>query len=271
MKRLLYIEYTKQKHFKAFWILLALHFILMGLVFFSFHPFLEFLNTKDFGLAAMIGVKPTDLPFFDFVDIWQNISWIAGLFKYILAFIVIMSVCNEYSYKTVRQNIIDGFSKKDFLYSKLILVVFLSLVSALFVWLCGLLLGFMYSPVIAAQSIFAHMDFVLAYALELMVSLSFAMFVGVLVKRAGLSIVLFVIYFVAEPIVWFNIELPESILWLQSISPGESISNIIHMPFKKYFLQEVQDYIGLWDIIIASAYLYLYAFFTYKLLKKRDL
>lgn len=271
MKRLLEIEYTKQKHFKAFWILLILHFVLLGLLLFSFHPFLEFLDTKDFGIGAMIGVKPSDLPFFDFLDIWQNVSWIAGSFKYVLAFIVIMSICNEFSYKTVRQNIIDGLSKKEFISSKFLLILFLSAASSVFVWLCGLILGFLYSPITDIASILAHMNFILAYFLELVVTLSFAMLFGIVLKRSGLSIVLFVIYLFTEFIFWFNIELSESLQWLQRLGPGDAISNVIRWPFSKYFLREVQDYIGLADTFIALVYTGFFTFLAYRILKKRDL
>lgn len=271
MKRLLEIEYIKQRHFKAFWILLVLHFVLLALLLFSFHPFLEFLDTKDFGLAAMIGVKPSDLPFFDFLDIWQNLTWIAGSFKFILAFIVVMSVCNEYSYKTVRQNIIDGLSKREFVYSKFLLVVILSAASSIFIWCCGMILGFLYSPITGVEAIFANVAFVFAYFLELVVTLSFAMLFGFLLKRSGLSIMLFVIYLFTEFILWFNVDLGENLAWLQRLAPGDAISNTIRWPFSKYFLRPVQDYVGVADTFIAIAYIGVFVFLSYTLLKKRDL
>jgi len=53
--------------------------------------------------------------------------------------------------------------------------------------------------------------------------------------------------------------------------PMKSISNLIHMPFGKYLLREVQDYVTFREIIIVIAYVAVFIWLIYLLLKKRDL
>ena len=95
----------------------------MGLVTSSGMEFLKWLKSKgaDFDEVDILRV-----PLYHFPDIWQNLTYISTYFQPILAIIVIISLTNEFSFKTIRQNIIDGFDRKDFLVSKL-LSIFISL------------------------------------------------------------------------------------------------------------------------------------------------
>jgi ABC-type transport system involved in multi-copper enzyme maturation permease subunit len=209
------------------------------------------------------------LPIFDFVDIWQNLAFITFLFKYILAFVVIISVCLEYSNKTIRQNFIDGLSRKDFLYSKVGLIAFLTVLSGTLLTLLGLTLGLLYSPVKSLPFIIMNMEFVLAHMLEVFTFLSFALFLATLIRRTGFAIVLFVFYATSiEPIITsimkYQYELP---VWY---FPLKSVSNIVRLPFEKYIFREVQDYVALQDVAVASAWTAIFLFLTYWLIKKRD-
>jgi len=56
-------------------------------------------------------------------------------------------MANEYSYGTLKQNLIDGMSKKEFILSKFITVVAFSIVSTLFVFITSLILGLIFHPI----------------------------------------------------------------------------------------------------------------------------
>ena len=58
------------------------------------------------------------IPLYHFPDIWQNLAWTSGLLKMGVAIMVVVSITNEYTYRTIRQNIIDGMSREEFLLSK---------------------------------------------------------------------------------------------------------------------------------------------------------
>jgi ABC-type transport system involved in multi-copper enzyme maturation permease subunit len=209
------------------------------------------------------------LPIFDFVDIWQNLAYITFLFKYILAFVVIISICLEYSNKTIRQNFIDGLSRRDFLISKLGLIAFLTILSGVMITVLGLILGMLYSPVKSLPFVVLNMEFVLAHMLEVFSFLSFALLIATLLRRTGFAIVLFVIYATSiEPMVTmimkYHYELPT---WY---FPMASISNIVRVPFPKYIFREVQDFVSLQDVLVACGWTAIFLFLTYRLIKSRD-
>jgi hypothetical protein len=63
---------------------------------------------------------------FAFPDVWQTVSWNSTLTFIIPAILIITLTTNEFTYKTHRQNIIDGWSREQFIGVKLIEVVLLS-------------------------------------------------------------------------------------------------------------------------------------------------
>jgi len=123
MKRLLQIEWLKLKHYRPFWVLTGLYTAMLSLICFGVHFFFDFLKKEG---ANFNGFDPTMFPFYDFPDIWQNITYVATWFKLFLAFIIVISIANEVTHRTMRQNIIDGMSKKDWLLSKLLLIISLA-------------------------------------------------------------------------------------------------------------------------------------------------
>jgi len=261
------LEWLKFKSYKPFMIILALFVLIYFAVGLSFKKVIDwFIEENAEGFSFFVD---SGLPIFDFVDIWQNLAYITFLFKYILAFVVIISICLEYSNKTIRQNFIDGLSRTEFLFSKVGLIVFLTLLSGILLTILGLILGMLYSPVTSFPFVITNMEFVLAHMLEVFGFLSFALFVATLIRRTGFSIVLFVFYAtsiepIATGIMKYQYELP---VWYFPIT---SFGNLVRLPFEKYIFREVQDYVALQDVLVASGWTAIFLYLTYLLIKKRD-
>ena len=122
MKRIVRIELLKIKSYSTFWVLTSLYFLILVTIFFSGKFFLDFLASKGESLGNI--VDPSRIPIYDFPDVWHNLTYVAGFLKFILAIYVIISITNEINYGTIRQNIMNGLSRWDFLISKLVLVFF---------------------------------------------------------------------------------------------------------------------------------------------------
>jgi ABC-type transport system involved in multi-copper enzyme maturation permease subunit len=257
----------KFRRYKPFMIILALFVLIYFAIGLSVKKFIDwFLKESASQFSFFVD---TGLPIFDFVDIWQNLAFITFLFKYILAFVVIISICLEYSNKTIKQNFIDGLSRRDFILSKIGLIAFLTLLSGVLLTILGLVLGMLYSPVKSFPFVIQNMEFVLAHMLEVFAFLSFALFVATLIRRTGFAIVLFVFYATSiEPIVTavmkYQYDLP---VWY---FPLKSISNIVRLPFEKYIFREVQDYVALQDVAAAGAWTAIFLLLAFLLIKKRD-
>ena len=95
---------------------------------------------KDVGENLPVPVSSVSL--YSFPNIWHNLTYISGALKLILAIIVVIFITNEYTYRTLRQNIITGMSRQEFLLSKVLLVVFLAVIATLFIYINALILGF---------------------------------------------------------------------------------------------------------------------------------
>ena len=266
MNRLFRIELIKIKSNASFWVLTSLHIGIILLVVLSGKMFLNSLSIDGKSISNM--VDPSNIPLYKFPDIWHNITYVAAYLKFILAIYVIISITSEISYDTLRQNIMNGLSRTDFIVSKLFLIVLLSLCSALFLFISGLVIGLISTPEPQIHDMIKYSGFIPAYFLLLTAYLIFALLIGLLIKRTGLAMGLMFLYtIIIEPIIVFRIKTD----WIKGLFPLKSINNLIHMPFGKYVLREVQDYVALKDIFIVLLYSALFIYCIYLLLKKRDL
>jgi len=72
---------------------------------------------------------------------WRTMAFFSSFFIYIPSIVVIMLITNEYTYKTNRQNIIDGWSRKNFMTAKMIDVLLLSGIVTLLYAAAALVIG----------------------------------------------------------------------------------------------------------------------------------
>ncbi len=266
MSRLIKLEWLKIRSNATFWVLVGLHIGIVLLIVLSGKIFLGSLSIDGNNLKDFAGVN--NIPIYQFPDIWHNITYVAGFLKFILAIYVIISITNEITYDTLRQNIMNGLSRVDFILSKLFLVFLLSTGSALFVFITGLSLGITTTTDPVFHDVIKYSGFIPAYFLQLSAYLVFALLIGLLIRRTGLAMGLLFLYsLIVEPVFGLRIQ-SEAI---KGFLPMRSISNLIHMPFGKYLLREVQDYVTVGEIAIVIAYMAIFLAFIYLLLKKRDL
>jgi ABC-2 type transport system permease protein len=260
------IDFKKQRSYRTFWILNGFYFIVLGLGALSGMEFLKWLKRQG---ASFDGWDPLRIPLYHFPDIWQNLTWASSSLKIVLAIVIVVSVTNEFSYRTIRQNIIDGMSRSEFLLSKLSMNLVLSVLSALFVGLIGLICGFIYSPTFLISEVTSGFQFLAGYFLDVFTFLSFALMISVLVQRSGLAITIVLLAKMIESIIILN--LPDNIAFLDPYFPMSAISNVIHAPFQRYIFREIQDYVSLHSVLVVSVWLFIFNFISYRKIKTADL
>ncbi len=272
MLHLLKIDLKKLTSYRTFWVICGLYFLTLGFTTASGMEILKWIASKfeDFGSEININ----RIPLYHFPDIWQNLIWISGLFKLVLSVMVVISITNEYQYRTLRQNIIDGLSRWEFIQSKILMNVLLSLMSVAMLFLIIMLTGLIYTPELHIGDISNGIGFLLAYFLEVFAFLSYALMLGVFIQRSGLTIVVLMLSHMIEAIIKLNLfrqSLEPSIGWLKQFFPLESITNLVPLPFARYAFQEIQDYVSLTAIAIALVWAFLFNYFSYLKLKKADI
>ena len=254
MKRLLKIELKKIIPSRTLWVLMSLYLFLLLLV------------TSGIGSFTTNSVNLADFSLYSFPKVWHNITFVGSFFNIILAVTLIIFIANEFEYRTIRQNIIDGLSRLDFMISKLLLILLLTVTSSLIVALLILFLGLSNSAETNHISIFTGSNFIVAYFIQLFSYLSFTLFVVFLVKRSGLAIGLLLLYSLGiEPIIAYKLP-----LFAASFLPLEAIG-LIQNPFQSLIGMSEQVEVPLKDMGLSIIYGLLFNTLTYSLFSKMDL
>ena len=278
MKRLLSIELQKIWKNKASRVLTITYFVLLS--------FIALIASIKFDLG-FFKLNLAEMGIFNFPFIWHFNTYIAAILKFFLAIVIVSMMANEYSYGTLKQNLIDGMSKKEFILSKFLTVVLFALCSTFFVFVMSIILGYSFSSYTEIGIVFSDLEYILAFFVKLVGFFSFCLFLGIFVKRSAFAIgFLFVwniVEGIAKGILTFKI-FPDSNT-AQSITqffPLEAMSNLIVEPFSRLSViktigtqigvNDIKDYsVPVTSILIVLAWTVIFMLMSYKILKKRDL
>lgn len=183
MIRLLKIELLKLVPYRTFKILFAIYLLLMTLV---------LLVGKNLGGSGDEGL--TSASVLGFPNIWNYYTLYACYFNIILAILVIFVTCNEFTYRTLRQNIIDGLTRQETVIGKITLIILLSIITTVILIISGLVAGNIYSLPEDRDQMFGHSGFIFAYFIQSLGMMSMGYFFGTLFKRTGLAVIIFLIF-----------------------------------------------------------------------------
>ncbi len=199
MLSLLKIEWLKIKKYPAFWWILGIVALTNPGINLMFHSGYENLVAKKDmagNLAKMLLGNP-----FAFPEVWHTVGYFSSWFLMVPAILVIMLISNEYTFKTNRQNIIDGWSKNQFILSKLFDVAIISVVVTLAYIVISTIFGFSYSSELEKTRWAEQLKYIPLFLLQTFAQLSIAFLLGFLLKRSFIALGLFLFYFaVLEPI-----------------------------------------------------------------------
>ncbi|PAM96570.1 ABC transporter permease [Flavobacterium sp. IR1] len=278
MNRLIAIELQKIWKNKASRVLTLTYFILLS--------FIALIASIKFDLG-LIQFHVAEMGIFNFPFIWHFNTYMAAILKFFLAIVIVSMMANEYSYGTLKQNLIDGLSKKEFILSKFLTVVLFALCSTVFVFVMSLLLGLSFSSYTEFGIIFTDLDYLLAFFVKLTGFFSLCLFLGILVKRSAFALGFLLVWSIFEAILKgilaFKI-FPDSNKheYITQFFPLESLSNLIIEPFSRLSVirnlgnqmgvENTKEYgVNYFAILIVLMWTYLFIHFSYKLLKNRDL
>jgi ABC-type transport system involved in multi-copper enzyme maturation permease subunit len=272
MTNLLRIEWIKIRNSKSFKVLGTIWLLAFLAIPIGVNYLIAWMEKEGATANDLLPIKLTDLPIFDFLDIWQNLAYVYKFITVLLCFVIIVNVANEFSYKTIRQNIIDGMSKREFVFSKFLLILILALIASVLLTVLGFIVGFAYSPTSEFSTIFSNFGFVGAYFLHLVLHLSYCLFFTVLIKRSGILIALLIFYsYILEPILTGIISTPLNQEWLANLLPMNVSWDLIPRPIEKYGLVQIQDYVAFSDVFVALVYITICLGSTYLLITKKDI
>lgn len=266
MADLFKIDYRKYFYSRTFWIMILIYLVLMVLVFSGVE---SFLNTALKNANTNSPVPMPEFSLYSFPYVWQNLTFLGGFFKIFLGIIIIIFIANEFTNKTIRQNIINGMSREQFILSKVIFVFLLSFVSMLILFVTGGIMGMLHTPDLKADMMFQKTGFLGAYFLELFTFGAMSLLIAFLIKKPGPAIALLALYYyIAEPVV--SRILPAAV---SRYLPVVSLGNLIDVPnssLMKMFGINFREYVSVPDVFISLAWSIAFIGIIYLILRKQD-
>jgi len=278
MNRLISIELQKIWMNKASRILTLTYFILLSFI--ALIASIKFdIGPFKFHLAEM-GI-------FNFPFIWHFNTYVAAILKLFLAIVIVSMMANEYSYGTLKQNLIDGLSKKEFILSKFLTVVLFAFISTVFIFVMSLVLGLIFSSYTEIGIIFSDLDYLLAFFVKLTGFFSFCLFLGILVKRSAFALGFLLVWNIIEAIIrgflafkvfpGSDIDkkitqfLPLEAMSNLIVNPGPRLSVVKNIGSQMGIDTDIDYSVSYFAILIVLVWTFLFIHFSYKLLKNRDL
>lgn len=275
---MLNIELHKLRYNRAAKVISIIYFVLL--------TFIALIASIEFNFGEF-HFRLADQGIFNFPYIWHFNTYIAAILKLFLAIVIVSMMSNEYSYRTLKQNLIDGLSKKEFVLSKFLTVLLFSAVSTLFIFIVSFILGMAFSDYKEIGIIFSGLQYVGAYFLKLVAFFSFCLFLGVLVKRSAFALGFLIVWQIFEMLVygilkWKVFKETDIADNIATVFPLNAMSNLIKEPFSR--LGAVQSAasqlgegitksyeVGYINVTITLIWTILFIYWSYAILKRRDL
>jgi ABC-2 type transport system permease protein len=198
MQHIVNTEWLKIKKYSAFWWVMGITALTYPGINYIFHGIYSNItqdnNQKSQMLKMLIG-NP-----FSFPEAWHTVAYFSSIFVFIPAIVVIMLITNEYSYKTIRQNIIDGWSRTEFMFAKMVDVFILTAIVTLLYSIVAFILGITNTDDSGVNH-WGMVYYIGLFALQTFSQLSFAFLVGLVLRKSFIALAVFSFYFIIlEPI-----------------------------------------------------------------------
>ena len=262
MLTLLKIEWKKLKPYRNFWIQLIFSAIaVFGLNFIVYNFMHKNLPPKE-------GTLIMDSPF-GFPEVWHTVTYLSGFLLYLPGVLIITLVTNEFSFRTHRQNIIDGIKRNQFIWIKYTVLFFISIFFTLVVSACTIFFGTLSGTASSAEKLI----YLFYFLLQCLSYCSVAMLFGILLKKTGMAIALFLAYgLVLERFLSSLLNMGSGKFYLGNYLPLTSADRLILFPFAKDLSKQFLAIVNI-PTMLATVLIYLliYYYVINKHFKNADL
>ena len=263
MLQLLKVEWMKVKYYRTFWVLSLLYLVsIYGVNYVAW--LIQNQRPKKNDMAnILIGNPP-----FEFPEVWQTVSYVSSFLLFIPGLLIIISYTNEFSYKTHRQNIIDGWSRKQFISVKMMMTLVLAIVSTIAVFITAAGFG-LYEN--AGGFSFEKIEYIGYFFIEALSYSAVALLFALLFKRSGIAIGVFFLYAVVLENMIAGL-LNRYVNNIGRFLPLESTDNLIPFPFLRNVVNQFRTITPpVYLLIAAAVYLGIYSYVCLRKFETDDL
>jgi len=271
MLHLLELEWKKQKDFILFKILLIAYAV--------FLPGALMIGKKIPVMEGGANMFNPQVMLFHFPTVWDWLGYTGNwLVFFVLGFLGVLLITNEHTYRTLRQNIITGLHRREFLLSKVYFMLAICLAFTAYYSLCAIVIGSLHADTLYFTTIFLNWDMMPRYLLMCLGYMSFGLLVGVLVKRTGIALFVYLTYAMfLEPVLRWALHLRLLKNKSMNFYPLNSFEDLCPVPFTQQaesFLKEndFTMFLSPLEAVVSSCvYIALFIFIAYKRLENSDL
>lgn len=175
---------------------------------------------------------------FTFPTVWEyqaySGSWMSFIF---LGFFGLYLVTSEISWKTMRQNVITGYSRFDFYIGKIMVAVIISIFATIVFYISTAIIGIIHQEKFDFDAVLASQDYViLRFFILTFAYIIFGMLMGFLFRKSGLAMFAYFSYILfIEPLFrwWLHYKLIDegkTMLYY----PMNGVEDLAPLPFFKY-------------------------------------
>lgn len=259
MKTLLLLEWMKVRKYKTFWGFIILFIVSLIGINYIIHS--AQIQTKELshGMA--------DIHIFSFPQMWSTTAWAGGFSVLLLGLLTITLVTNEYAFKTHRQQIIDGISRKQFISGKWLTIIIL----ILFAWILYFILTLITGDKTGNVSTFSGFYYAGYFFVKMAISLSVAFMFALLFRRSGLAIALYLVYtLLLEGILKHLLDKISD--GLGTFLPLSAAGYLVSNPFRQALpgLETIHIQPA-WILLTCAAYIILFVYLSYRYISRADL
>ncbi len=276
MIKLLKIEFKKIRTYKVFWILTGLYFVFLaaGILLAEF-----MINNMVNGVNRRMPIPFPHVAIYYFPDVWQNVAFFASI-RYVLIFpaiIMIILITNEFTFKTIRQNVINGMSKTEFLASKLLIILLMAVIMSIVLAAGAFFIGLSHSGLSEVNFFSQGIPFMVGFFISLLCYMVYAFFCGFILRNTGLSIAIFTLYsLIIEPVIYFIFRAPFMFKnTIYTYLPVNSVIRLTEYPaipmLKKIMGVNLQEHVSLTACLIPIAYSAVMIVTVFLIMKRKDL
>ncbi|WP_210463686.1 ABC transporter permease [Rufibacter roseolus] len=258
MTSLLRIELRKLLPYSTFWVLLVLQCFLLFVFFYARGN-------------VMVNGQMAGAELYQFPKLWMHLAYVSSFLNLIPGILIIILVSDEYAFRTLRQQVIDGFSRANLVQAKYSVILLLAALLAVYVVFLGLGFGLFYGNNTGNEtSMFTNVQAIFYYLVQLVGYMSLAMFIAFLVRKTGLAIMLFMAYtLVVERLIQWKT--PDGI---DQYFPMKSLGALTpnpHAEVEQLILGASEVLTPMQALMPVVLYVTLFCFLSYQLLRSRDL
>lgn len=222
---------------------------------------------------------PSTDVFYEFPTVWDYQGYVGNwTVSMLLGFLVIYMITNEVTYKTMRQNIINGLTRFEYLLGKLSVIVVLSFFATVLYWISSFIYGMTHTPGFDWELAFDNNWAGFRFMLMSLGYLIMAALIAFVVRRGTLALMIYFVYiliaeFLLRMLQFYYIRNRAILFW-----PENSIEDLMPLPLLKmgdFWLEKQWGFSVMLTyteaVIMSLIYTSLFLYFIWINFRKRDI